>query len=1188
MAPRRQIKKLNLRPSKRLETVSPRVEKKNNPAFSRPIARTSTIIYRDGISEIHTYQTNGASDTTASIRLSAETPQDGILERLSHDAPSDVSDQRTLTGPEWILNLPPVREHSTPEDACDFLDAVIDYFRQWLSHDRLVGPASFFEDLSVIIDRMENFSCLPLHVRSSNIVSRRLVTCENMYDRFTSVWAKAARRELSNKLSTLNTSVSGSIDLLKESSFTTLLSDIRAISERPAFGPRAESGGNMPALLSRDDARDATLLCEELHHRFQNITYTTEPKLLWLLVWKSLKTAYMAYHEKGSRAFPPNSFVDLSFFKDTRVEDRFRRLINTPDAANPRKIEDMVGRYCRYIADCRAKPDNETSHLRQLRDYPLKIHVLASLKKFIETGGVETSTLSKLHFAVIRLNAITAGPKILRRWNEDAPSQGWEACAFQSESPPVGTSSTRSGLRFLEQPAPVSSNRSEKRLEKASQALNLSGQESRGSFPHPEGINRKSAFDHVWYPFPETRAHEVAQNEQITREMAEPGVHSDGPRAAFLVNRPPRHARNPADITRFTSKRRIGLLGWIGLILQKHASQRRRQKVANTGALGLPMSEDQQKPSSPKAKPAIMDSNARIHKGATPASAPKLRGGGGMARDPFRKPLQPRAVPSGRTRMDREQFRREHIERFKDTLCDQGDNRDEVDDLEDEDILHFLEQVAYDLDLAVELYRQQRVDHAGMHGPSQSDRQNSNAAATSRPQRQPLGELRGMLEASEGSQSNESIENETRGAGSNQENRAPTPAGSSASHVVDGPCHPCPQYPGEYHHNCRCRFDITGSDHAEDHAEQEEAQDKDGRRPHRRRPHQRREQPHPDDARLMRSLFPPGNELYHELTEAGKIIKQLEVLFNNENLSLWVTEEDARFDVKNLLSKLRNQTSSIRESYIAGLNKRVPVFVEEVPPTEKLRRNPDLPSTPNLCRRSFFELKLQQKRLDDMMDVGRYYANLGFRHVLCRYIRSLRELSQLFGEYHRSFYEHDVSAEYTTDSESTLSDDERQRLAEYRPPSPRTLPTREEYEMMFKDELERELRDVRGFRDLPKRYGKSYLIDRLMELDQRGKYGAGARNGYRNLENNRAAKARPRGYDLEAAIAAVERKIRDKKENDRNQNKAARWEKRRKQGLISSSDSRRPSVQFSRYSEESSDESRRDSEETSTTSEGTP
>lgn len=229
------------------------------------------------------------------------------------------------------------------------------------------------------------------------------------------------------------------------------------------------------------------------------------------------------------------------------------------------------------------------------------------------------------------------------------------------------------------------------------------------------------------------------------------------------------------------------------------------------------------------------------------------------------------------------------------------------------------------------------------------------------------------------------------------------------------------------------------------------------------------------------------------------------------------------------------------------------------------------------------------QRVAAMRDTDAHYANLNFRHALNRYFRGIREFCELIEDYIRDLAPRTAeAAEETTDSEETLSDDEKQRVANYKPPSRAPLPTQQDYEMMFRDELERELIDRREFHNFPKQYTKAWLVAKLMELDQQGNLGCGARRGYRSLANDPTARSRPKGFNLDAAIRDAKAAKKAEKEAAQKQMAAERTQKRRNQGLPSSIDRGQTPGIFTHSPDTSSDEARDDSEASSTTSESVP
>ena len=139
--------------------------------------------------------------------------------------------------------------------------------------------------------------------------------------------------------------------------------------------------------------------------------------------------------------------------------------------------------------------------------------------------------------------------------------------------------------------------------------------------------NIKSGFDYVYYPFPETRAHEVAASEQITREMKEPGILSDGAKVEYVINRPPYHARLPHAVA---YQRRFRLVGVASRLVRSMLSwdkQKPRQRPAALARTHLTPRPDPKK--SLQQLAPVRDARHRISKVAPPPrNAPRLRGGG--------------------------------------------------------------------------------------------------------------------------------------------------------------------------------------------------------------------------------------------------------------------------------------------------------------------------------------------------------------------------------------------------------------------------------------------------------------------------------------------------------------------------------------------------------------------------------
>ena len=139
--------------------------------------------------------------------------------------------------------------------------------------------------------------------------------------------------------------------------------------------------------------------------------------------------------------------------------------------------------------------------------------------------------------------------------------------------------------------------------------------------------NIKSGFDYVYYPFPETRAHEVAASEQIAREMKEPGILSDGARVEHVVNRPPYHARLPCDVAFRRHFHPAGVLSSLVRSVLSWGKQSPRRRPAAQARIHLTPRPDPKKPL--KQLSPVRDARHRVSKiAAPPMNVPKLRGGG--------------------------------------------------------------------------------------------------------------------------------------------------------------------------------------------------------------------------------------------------------------------------------------------------------------------------------------------------------------------------------------------------------------------------------------------------------------------------------------------------------------------------------------------------------------------------------
>ncbi|KAK5104623.1 hypothetical protein LTS08_002514 [Lithohypha guttulata] len=70
------------------------------------------------------------------------------------------------------------------------------------------------------------------------------------------------------------------------------------------------------------------------------------------------------------------------------------------------------------------------------------------------------------------------------------------------------------------------------------------------------GRNITSKYDYVYYPWPDNRASEVANDRLVTRDLSNPSIYSEGLKVRDLVNLPPRHCRKPGSYTVYDYQKR--------------------------------------------------------------------------------------------------------------------------------------------------------------------------------------------------------------------------------------------------------------------------------------------------------------------------------------------------------------------------------------------------------------------------------------------------------------------------------------------------------------------------------------------------------------------------------------------------------------------------------------------------------
>ncbi len=738
------------------------------------------------------------------------------------------------------LRLPKLDYDSTVEEITDFVQQIMGYYDFWSRDDTREGPATFFADLKVISHGWDDALRLPAHVIASPLVSAALRECRESKRSFVDIWRKAVLEAVASRLDQLraqvHAQVNGGPTTIHEAEFSAFVWEIL----NPASGHEALWGPDKtPITPYLSEAATVKLVdcVDKLLFAFQDATYQDEAKELWLLIWRSLRTAFTAFTRGGAPTSPTDTLRDRRFF-GTRITSRdFEHLMHGSEAIYPRKIEDIVGRYCQYISHCQIDQDNKYESLHRTPDTALRAHTKDALKEFCKTGKFETSTLAKLHFVVARFNKIKGRPVIVRRWNPLHDNGVWRVLSLESDSATSLPSNSAREHGKVQQSFPPSPP-----LTPRSPTLTVGGPGADKSpkrvFPFPEGINLKSDFDYVWCPFPETRAHEVAQSEQISRELAQPGISSEGPRPEYLINRPPRHARDPAEITQFNYRP----FSWIrGAFQRLLAPQRHLPAVRKSTFAGLPSRRDRRSPL--ESGSTILDQKARVHKPTMLRNVPGLRGGAG-------RPTHYLTGPSRGHHFDSTAFHRMMVEKSIRALKSKYGLQVAVDQ---DEIMKLLPQTGYDIE---ELCLRYTAPGRGKTaGPSNAghvygsgitfDRATATGSETNlrqfyslpvaeddevreyRVNNSPRATGDGYAEQDSNSDDEPDFDQENHPPGPNDRvplgelTRHPTddeiidhighgPSPPTFSPSSDGPpgpllmarCHPCPVYPRHIHHGC--------------------------------------------------------------------------------------------------------------------------------------------------------------------------------------------------------------------------------------------------------------------------------------------------------------------------------------------------------------------------------------------------
>ncbi|ETN38777.1 uncharacterized protein HMPREF1541_06815 [Cyphellophora europaea CBS 101466] len=319
---------------------------------------------------------------------------------------------------------------------------------------------------------------------------------------FQSVVAPKMRNKAIERYENLNNDFKGSVPwFLTDTPFIDLAKFVARLTSQPPVDVDTRYWYSIaPHVFTANESKRAISKIGSLHQEFQWATHgehtTTE---LWLFVWRAMKQMW-SLHKLNDYAYPyavaaTTSQLEEPFLQEhNRVFNRMNRSYEVLHHADATMLVSAFGSRC-YKA---------FSKLQQQR--------------FVTAGKLSERSKQCLHaFIHGEQNLNPEIVSVLR----SAAAQHY-ARVFNK----------------IEDADPVSSD--------SEYGRDTAPQEEANLFDMPTCIPRKSPHDYVWYDMPDTRAREVAASRQITRDMVEPGIVSEGMRTYDLVNIPPPHVQPPS------------------------------------------------------------------------------------------------------------------------------------------------------------------------------------------------------------------------------------------------------------------------------------------------------------------------------------------------------------------------------------------------------------------------------------------------------------------------------------------------------------------------------------------------------------------------------------------------------------------------------------------------------------------
>ena len=408
-----------------------------------------------------------------------------------------------------------------------------------------IGKASvspdFLAELIAISRGVESFL---LADAGRNKSKARLVSKEVLGDYLTfnaavqDAWGKAAKRYVDKQSDRLSLPPATIPQMSMECDFRELAQKLEALAPSCPVGLQGDQWRKFAPQVYPKEHLDLTRskLVDE-YYKYQKETYVhhtrsglSEP---WYYIWRSLRSLSFCFDYKTVNKLFKGAQVEADFFRNGRVTNLMEFITRGCEPLYQQQIEELVGLYCLHV--------QRNDGMTYSRETPAPRFTAKDIDLLLEWISQKNfaKAVPYLHKMVQKLNQLTDGAAIVRRPNIEEDSAHWTVESF----PKFNARVARDGIKGAKVEGFIT----------AADTI-----ENNIKFREPEGHSQKFSFDYVYYPFPETRAHENAASEQINREMSEPGIYSDGPREECVRNIPPRHAKHPRDVSCMPRWRPLG------------------------------------------------------------------------------------------------------------------------------------------------------------------------------------------------------------------------------------------------------------------------------------------------------------------------------------------------------------------------------------------------------------------------------------------------------------------------------------------------------------------------------------------------------------------------------------------------------------------------------------------------------